>query len=165
MAFGFLAIEDLLSPIAREIISPSWLGEPISSSVTSRASWDRGLRSLRTRRPPYRLDSRHCTGSGKDSGEQEIVHFQRETTDKSGEPRKHDQLLQAWFHPRLLRLHLALLTTTRVVVMSGPHLLAFSLTARHRRARAIRFQKAGRKLHPSPRPCDNLARSMARGAV
>ena len=73
--------------------------EPNHGPPLKAANWDRGLRSLRTRRPPYRLDSRHCTDSGKDS----IARVQRETTAKSGEPRKRDQLLQAWFHARLLR--------------------------------------------------------------
>jgi hypothetical protein len=65
--------------------------EPNHGPPLKAANWDRGLRSLRTRRPPYRLDSRHCTDSGKDS----IARVQRETTAKSGEPRKRDQLLQA----------------------------------------------------------------------
>jgi hypothetical protein len=76
-------------------------------------------------RTSYRLDSRYCTGGAKDSSEEEIAHFQRETTAKSSEPRKRDQLLKAWFHPRRLRLHLPLLTTTRIVAMSGPHLLTY----------------------------------------
>jgi hypothetical protein len=44
---------------------------------------------------------------------QRFAHFQRETTAKSSECREGEQLLQARFHPRWLRLHLPPLTTTR----------------------------------------------------
>jgi hypothetical protein len=55
-------------------------------------------RSLKRPRPPYRLDCRHCADCGKDSGKEEVAHCKRETTAKSSESSKREQLLQSRVH-------------------------------------------------------------------
>jgi hypothetical protein len=66
-----------------------------SSPVPSSVGLGPGDRSLKRPRPPYRLDCRDC---GKDSGKEEVAHCKRETTAKSSESRKREQLLQSWVH-------------------------------------------------------------------
>src|SRR5262245_26807132 len=56
-------------------------------------------------RTSYRLDSRHCTGGAKDSGEHRVALRQRKTTAPSCDQGNPDQLAPPLIDPR--RFHLA----------------------------------------------------------
>ena len=74
---------------------------PLSPPVPS-SSWDRGLRSLRTRRPPYHLDSRHCTGSEKAANKRSPTSNARPQP-KAASPASATSSCRRGSHARLLR--------------------------------------------------------------